>query len=70
MDNDGKRKTQTAPKGAATLEEIKRRKRNSDLRANVISVVMIFLTLGMLAYIAWQLANPVTIYVSRIFGGR
>lgn len=68
MSAEGKRKTQTA--GKATLEEIKQRKKARDLRANVITGVMILLTLGMLAYIAWQLANPITIYVSRFFGGR
>jgi hypothetical protein len=71
MDAENKRKTQAVnTAGRATLEDIKRRKKNRDLRANVITVVMILLTLVMLGYIAWQLANPVTIFVSRVFGGR
>jgi uncharacterized membrane protein len=52
------------------LEEIKRRRRRRNLRANVITVIMIVASLGMLAYIAWQLANPVTIYISKVLGGR
>lgn len=74
MNTNDKRQTQVSKRpasvAATNLEEIQRRRRHRNLRANVITVVMIMASLGMLAYIAWQLANPVTIYVSKVLGGR
>lgn len=59
----------TPPADPALLEETKRRNQARNTRANLISVVMILLTLCALAYIAWQLNHPITLYISRLFGG-
>jgi hypothetical protein len=52
----------------AQLEQVKRRNRARNTRANAVTAVMVMLTLVVLAYIAYQINHPVTIYISRLFG--
>ncbi len=53
-----------------SLERVDHARRRRSVVANTITVLMIGGTLAMLAYIAWQLNNPATLYLSRVFGGR
>jgi hypothetical protein len=64
-----KSKSRSRP-SAAELEKIVRRRQSRIAAANLVTTVMIVLTLLVLAWVAYQLNNPVTIYLSALFGNR
>jgi len=62
--------TRRRPPVPVSLERVDRARRRRSAVANSITVLMLGGTLVMLAYIAWQLNHPITLYLSRVFGAR
>lgn len=61
--------TQTGPTiDPALLEPIRKKKLWRDRLANLVTLLMITLTLVMLGYVAYTLNNPVTLNLSRLLG--
>ena len=56
------------PVAAAELERVRRRNRRRDLIANVITVIMLLLTLAVLGWVAYQINNPIALNISGLFG--
>ncbi len=64
-----KSKNRSRP-SAQELEKIVRRRQNRIAVANLVTTLMLLLTVLVLAWVAYQLNNPVTIYLSALFGKR
>jgi hypothetical protein len=52
------------------LAKVERRKHSRDAVANLVTAFMLLLTLLVLAWVAYQINNPITIYVDGILGKR
>ncbi len=56
------------PKKAAPLDHIRQKNQSRDELANLVTVIMLLLTLLVLGWVAYQINHPIEIYLSGLLG--